>query len=151
MLGVRKDTARVLSARKLRERYDALVNAMEKAPGGKDRETALAAARSAHATLANPLTRAMYDGWRRYVFPARGDDGARTPRGSHGHMPRWCASVLRTPIVGVLFAIVITILLLPVAAAMAAIFAAWWLLLAPIRACADLETRPGRKRRDSCV
>ena len=73
VLGVRKDTARVLSARKLRERYDALVNAMEKAPGGKDRETALAAARSAHATLANPLTRAMYDGWRRYVFPARGD------------------------------------------------------------------------------
>ena len=150
MLGVRKDTARVLSERKLRERYDALVNAMEKAPGGKDRETALAAARSAHATLANPLTRAMYDGWRRYVFPAR-VDGVRTPRGSHGHMPRWCASVLRTPIVGVLFAIVITILLLPVAAAMAAIFAAWWLLLAPIRACADLETRPGRKRRDSCV
>ena len=92
----------------------------------------------------------MYDGWWRYVFPARGD-GVRTPRGSHGHMPRWCASVLRTPIVGVLFAIVITILLLPVAAAMAAIFAAWWLLLAPIRACADLETRPGRKRRDSCV
>jgi hypothetical protein len=151
VLGVRKDTARVLSERKLRERYDALVNAMEKAPGGKDRETALAAARSAHATLANPLTRAMYDGWRRYVFPARGDGGARTPRGSHGHMPRWCASVLRTPVVGVLFAIFITILLLPVAAAMAAIFAAWWLLLAPIRACADLETRPGRKRRDSCV
>ena len=150
VLGVRKDTAHVLSERKLRERYDALVNAMEKAPGGKDRETALGAARSAHATLANPLTRARYDGWRRYVFPARGD-GARTPRGSHGHMPRWCASVLRTPIVGVLFAIVITILLLPVAAAMAAIFAAWWLLLAPIRACADLETRPGRKRRDSCV
>ena len=81
VLGVRKDTARVLSARKLRERYDALVNAMEKAPGGKDRETALAAARSAHATLANPLTRAMYDGWRRYVFPARGD-AARGRRGA---------------------------------------------------------------------
>ena len=66
-------------------------------------------------------------------------------------MPRWCASVLRTPVVGSVFAILITVLLMPVAAALAAAFAVWWLLMAPIRACADLETKPGRKRRESCV
>lgn len=155
VLGVRNDTARSLSTRKLRERYDALVNAIEKAPRGKDRENAVSVAQSAHATLANPLTRAMYDGWRQHVFPAKAFGRAGTPRGgSHGeagHVPRWCASVLRTPVVGSAFAILITVLLMPVAAALAAAFAVWWLLMAPIRACADLETKPGRKRRESCV
>ena len=153
VLGVRKDTS-ALSTRKLTERYDALVNAIERAPRGKDRENAVSVARSAHATLANPLTRAMYDGWRAHVFPAKAFGRAGTPRGSHGqtgHVPRWCASVLRTPVVGSAFAILITVLLMPVAAALAAAFAVWWLLMAPIRACADLETKPGRKRRESCV
>ena len=153
VLGVRKDTS-ALSTRKLTERYDALVNAIERAPRGKDRENAVSVARSAHATLANPLTRAMYDGWRAHVFPAKAFGRAGTPRGSHGqtgHVPRWCASVLRTPVVGSVFAILITVLLMPVAAALAAAFAVWWLLMAPIRACADLETKPGRKRRESCV
>ena len=80
VLGVRKDTS-ALSTRKLTERYDALVNAIERAPRGKDRENAVSVARSAHATLANPLTRAMYDGWRRHVFPAKAFGRAGTPRG----------------------------------------------------------------------
>ena len=50
----------------------ALVNAIEKAPRGKDRENAVSVAQSAHATLANPLTRAMYDGWRRARVPREG-------------------------------------------------------------------------------
>jgi len=149
VLGVRKDRGAAPSKGKLRERYDALVNAIERAPRGKDREDAVSVAQSAHATLANPLTRAMYDGWRAHVFPAR--TFGRGSHGQAGHVPRWCASVLRTPVAGSAFAILITVLLIPVAAALAAAFAVWWLLMAPIRACADLETKPGRKRRETCV
>ena len=93
VLGVRKDTA-ALSTRKLRERYDALVNAIEKAPRGKDRENAVSVAQSAHATLANPLTRAMYDGWRRTCSPRRRSD-ARGRRGVGRTGSRTRAEVVR--------------------------------------------------------
>ena len=135
VLGVRKDTA-APSKGKLRERYDALVNAIERAPRGKDREDAVSVAQSAHATLANPLTRAMYDGWRAHVFPAKAFGRAGTPRGSHGqtgHVPRWCRPCEDA---GGGFGVCDSDHgFIDPGGGAAAAFAVWWLLMAPIRAC----------------
>ena len=66
------------------------------------------------------------------------------------HLPEWLAKVLRIPVLGVLVALLLTLLALPLVLVLAVLYCAWWLLCFPFRMCADV-CGARKKPRESCV
>ena len=66
------------------------------------------------------------------------------------HLPEWLAKVLRIPVLGVLVALLLTLLALPFVLVVAVLYCAWWLLCLPFRMCADV-CGARKKPRESCV
>jgi len=190
------DETPVAMEQRLRKGYRMARDRVEAGPepeGGKTRTEALTVLRSAYSTLSNPVTRALYHGWRAVFHHAatppppeltrerqaeKGDcagdgDGDRDrdggeidilrrkrsgniypagPKGSRAggrrrrHLPTWLVTALRVPVLGVLAALLLTLLSLPLVLAVGGVYCVWFLLCLPIRMCADMN--PGSKRHE---
>lgn len=158
----------------LAEAFRTLRDLVEAGPEGEDRTEALTVLRSAYSTLMNPVTRGLYHAWRGVFYGpggggrsdvangavrAAGAAAAAAGGGGAGgvqrrrHLPEWLARVLRVPVLGVLVALLLTLVLLPLMLVVATLYCVWFLICVPFRMCADMvdEPAPGKKRRERCM
>mmetsp|Transcript_37112 Transcript_37112/g.51508 ORF Transcript_37112/g.51508 Transcript_37112/m.51508 type:complete len:336 (+) Transcript_37112:123-1130(+) len=89
---------------------------------------------SAYSTLVNSVTRTLYDA---YLLEVDNYDGSyhdwETKHKQVNHLPKWLYTLLRIPFIGILVAVLLSLLLVPILLVSAVVLLLWWMLFCPLQ------------------